>query len=263
MFKLNSSAIAFNQFCIYFIYAHFTHHYLIPKEKGWKRELQVFPIFILLLLPTSSVLLYSLVIKAIIMIVVFFSAFCYVYQFDIKKFIIAFFSIYAATFLAEFPIDILILILGIPISEISSFQILCFLPILLVNTVFVFNCILKFAKKPCILPKSFFLICITQTIIGMIVLIRTTPYQYSVIIFLIILLILLECYLFVTFKNRQENIFNYQKQHYINKQLQTIYQSELDAYLAMKDETQIRQSLRHDLLNEIQIISYLENTGKL
>ena len=44
----------------------------------------------------------------------------------------------------------------------------------------------------------------------------------------------------------------------LNHQLLDIYNLELDAYLEQKDQLLIQRKLRHDLLNEIQIVKYME-----
>ena len=44
----------------------------------------------------------------------------------------------------------------------------------------------------------------------------------------------------------------------IRKQLQAVYEQEMEAYFKQRDQLQIQRKLRHDLLNEIQIISYME-----
>ena len=41
--------------------------------------------------------------------------------------------------------------------------------------------------------------------------------------------------------------------------LKAFYTQEMSAYMKQRDQEQLQRRLRHDLLNEIQVIKYMEN----
>lgn len=83
-------------------------------------------------------------------------------------------------------------------------------------------------------------------------------YKNSIVLPLIVILLIESILQYLVWK-KQQNYIALKTLQLLNKQLHAIYQEDLSAYLIQKDQEEMYHKLRHDLLNEITMISLLEN----
>ena len=248
-----------NQIAAFFLWGYFTHYFLVPKESGWKREFIALPFCILLTLITATVLYAEILFKLILTPVYLFLLLCYIYQWDLKKFLITLVLIFCSSFLIDLPCAFMIIVFfDKQLIDANFYELLACSPIIFSLLFFIFSWILKRSNSISRTPNISILFFLSQGFLGMTVVMSLLSSYQDTILYPCCFLILTEVIFQIQFwKNRDTFIYD-QKEKRLNKQLQSIYQEELQAYLEMKNETEIYRTLRHDLLNEIEIITYID-----
>ena len=248
-----------NQIVILFIWAYFTHHFLVPKEKGWRRELIMFPVWVLVTYITATVLYTEILFKTFSMPVFYFLSFCYMYQWNPKRFIFAIILIYISATLTDIVGAFLIVVcLNKNLVDINYIETLALMPVCMIISTLFFNWILKKSNHINKISNIVLLFLFSQWILCLLVTMNILSTYQSTILYPLILYVLSFIVFQIQLWKSRDQIFLDQKTKILHRQLQSMYQKELETYLHIKDESQMYHTIRHDLFNEIQIISYME-----
>lgn len=248
--------IIFDQVIVFLTWAYFTHHYLCPKESGWKRELIVSPIVFIIICLSATIVYENILLKNIVNTTAFFLIFCYIYKFDVRHFLITLVIIFSSAYFIELPINILYLFLFHKSTlDLTTVDFLILLPFIVIAYIFAFNWILAKSRSIPKLPNITFSFLLSQTLLGLIVFMSTVKID---VFYPLVILIIVESCFYIQFWRHRKLLFVNQELKLLHKRLEKIYQNELNTYLQVKNEEYIYATLRHDLLNEIQIISYIE-----
>lgn len=249
-----------NQFCLSLVWLYFMHHFLTPKEKGWKRELYTLPIWFLYLLLTATVLWAAAAIKFILTLIMMFSILYYIYQFEWKRFLITILLIYVNGFLTDTIISLFILlVLQKPLITLTATDNLIFLPMILILSFIMFEWVLKRIRSITNLPSFTLILIISQLPITLLLGMNVGQAYEGRMLVPLLFILLFEVFIQWLIWKKEKNFFTSKQQELLNKQLLNVHQDELNAYLSQKDQEEMHRKLRHDLLNEIAMITLLEN----
>ena len=69
-----------NQVLVSIVWLVFTHYFLTPKENNWKREIKSYPIWIIWIFITATVLWYHTTLKTVLVPIILMVVFCSLYQ---------------------------------------------------------------------------------------------------------------------------------------------------------------------------------------
>lgn len=146
-----------------------------------------------------------------------------------------------------------------PLTEVNAWDNLILLPIILIFSILLFDWFLK--KRKALMKMSDFMLVFILSQIPISTLIAMNNqqnYKNSIVLPLIVILLIESILQYLVWK-KQQNYIALKTLQLLNKQLHAIYQEDLSAYLIQKDQEEMYHKLRHDLLNEITMISLLEN----
>jgi len=256
--------VGLHHFLILLVWMYFTHYFLVPKENNWKRELQMLPFWLLYFFLTSTVLYFEPFIKLILLLVVVLSTFAYIYVWEPLRFLLALGLILLVSFLSEAIFSIYILVIQKKkMVQLDIADRLFIIPLDFLLHVIIFHWIVKkhvtyfeFIQKYIL---TIFIFILSQLLlaflVGINVVLDSNPHLLAM-VFLLILSATICNYLL--WKKRDLIIADIQKQKYENQYLKDVYRKELEHYIEVKEELDMHTALRHDLLNEIQIIAYME-----
>ncbi len=248
-----------NQMLCIMIWLYFTHHFLIKRENNFKREAVIFIFYILWALLTATVLWYDTELKSLISPVFLYLSFAYIYKHDMKRFIITLLYIFIGIFLSElFGILLFIMVFQKPLEALGWLENLIVMPPALLFNFWLANIILKSKGLISALPNISLLFVFSQVPIMLMIDLsyqQHSPGSLTLPAFLIFLFtVIAQLFLW----KKKDSYFNAKKEQMIHKQLRTVYEHEMEAYFKQRDQLQVQRKLRHDLLNEIQVISYME-----
>lgn len=248
-----------NQVLVSIVWLVFTHYFLTPKENNWKREIKSYPIWIIWIFLTATVLWYHTTLKTVLVPIILILIFSYIYQFNIKRFILAILAIEAVTMIIEvIALLILTLCLNVRPENISYIDNILLLPFILSFNIVAFNFILKKCNSIGQLPSFTLIFFLSQIPMTLMVELTLHPHDRGSLVVPCLFIAVLGMSFQMLIWRQKDEYFNIKKQKMLNHQLLDIYNLELDAYLEQKDQLLIQRKLRHDLLNEIQIVKYME-----
>lgn len=261
---MNSIITGIYHFIILLVWMYFTHHYLEPRESGWKREIKIIPLWLIGLYISSTYFIVNPIAKSTIYPIFIFLTFFYMYKLNIPRFIYAVCIIFLVALFSEAIFDLIIIgVFKEKLAEFSIISRLTILPFDFLLHVCIFSWIIRKQKNPLVnhdkILLSICILFITQILLSCMVSINIV-YDNSIhsIFSLIIITLFIAICNWILWKQKQ-HLFYYHKQKHFNKQLKHIYQSELSSYMKMKDRSIIQTNIRHDLMNEIQIINYIDH----
>lgn len=254
-----------HHFLILLVWMYFTHYFLTPKSDGWKKELYMLPVWIVALYISSTALYLHPFLKAFILPIFITATFCFMYEWEPLRFMFAIVLILLIALLSEAFFDVLIIIFEQKgIAELDAMDRLIIMPFDFIFHIIIFRFILHNRIESERVSKedmtTLFLFLFSQFLLAACVTIIAMFNNDIRMIFLAFFLILAELLLNLRlWKSKNFFLFDLASHRYINKQYNTLYQEELQHYIDMNDQTKIYSKIRHDLLNEITIIQYIED----
>jgi len=254
-----------HHFLIALIWMYFSHYFLTCKTPGWKRELQMLPVWSVYFLLTSTVLHFEPFIKTTLFVMIALGTFTYIYKFQPFRFIIAVGIICLVSFLSEalFYIYILLVRNKTTTIDITIDDHLFMIPFDFFLHIVIYHWIVhKHATFSAMEPKYItlmFFFLLSQLLAVFLVDVTIMFHSDEHLLAMVILLVISEIICnYLLWKKRNFILLDLQKQKYENQYLKKVYREELAHYMQVKQEFDMHTTLRHDLLNEIQTISYLE-----
>lgn len=247
------------QFLVTIIWFYFTHNFLTPRQTGWKREMLCFPVWMMYIFITATVLYKQTALKMIMMPVLFFSILSFIYKVDVKRFLLTILYIYLTSMIGEIVgIFIITVILHASINEMTYQLNLILLPFMIVIHLIIFQWILKKEHHLTTLPDVAVVFIVSQVLISMMVDLNNQTYYDGRLLFPMLLLAIGEIILQSLFWKKAKQYFTWKKEQHIHDELEIMYEKELNNYMILRDQLHDSQKLRHDLMNEIEIISLME-----
>lgn len=234
---------------------------LNPKENNWKREAKVYVLLMIWTVFTATIFWYDTEFKALITPFLLYLSFAYIYQLDRKRFIITIILIFLVILISEIiSILIFITVFHRQLEAMNWMDNLLLLPLILAINYFILHAVLKRKNLVSdILNISLIFVFLQIPIMLMIDLSYQANSSRSLKIAVCILAFFTFFFQIFLWKKR-EHYYNTRKQEQLNLRLKAFYTLGMSVYLKQNHQEQLQRRLRHDLLNEIQIVKYMETT---
>lgn len=247
------------QFLVTIIWFYFTHNFLTPRNKGFKREIIIFPVWMLYILATATILYEETALKMILMPILFFLVLNFIYELDIKRFLLVILYIFLTSLIGEIVGTFMVMVIfHASVSEMTYQLNLILLPFMIIIHLIIFQWILN--KEHCLttLPDVAIVFIVSQVLITILVDLNNQTYYDGRLLFPMLLCILIEMILQVVFWKKAKQYFTIKKEQRLHDELEGMYETELHNYIKLRDQIHDYKKLRHDLMNEIEIISIIE-----
>ncbi len=242
------------------IWFRFTHQFLNPKENNWKREIKVYVLWTIWTIFTATIFWHDTEFKALITPFFLYLSFSYIYQPDRKRFIITIILIFLVILISEIiSILIFITVFHRQLEAMNWMDNLLLLPLILAINYFILHAVLKRKNLVSDIPNISLIFVFLQIPIMLMIDLSYQQHAPGSLKIAVWILAFFTLFFQIFLWKKRENYYNTRKQEQLNVRLKAFYTQEMSAYMKQRDQEQLQRRLRHDLLNEIQVIKYMEN----